>query len=531
MHVDVLVGRWLLALALLAVPGIAGAQSAPTAADTAGGPSSSAQRVPTSASLLDAPVDANRYVLGPGDRLDLSIFGALNRIVPVDVSPGGEIVIPEVGIVPVGGLTLADAEARVRSAVLRLYQNVGVHLTLASVRQFKVFVIGDVPFPGVRVASAATRVSEVVPAPAATEKDYLNRNILIRRGPRDSISVDLVRFRLAGKLDSNPMLREGDVVVVPVVNERVYVYGRVSYPGGFEFRTGETLAELLNVANGGGGLAPDASDTIRVSRSIGPDHQEQYAFTQAQILGPEGNGFILRPGDAIYLSRDNDRDPPRFASVHGQVVRPGTYPIKPGATTVRDLLNLAGGFQQDASLAEATLRRTDVGEDTTRLASLRNVPPELLSSRERRLLIASDQGGSRNVIIDFQRLFLEGGDVYDQAIESGDILSIPKRHDDVTILGAVTEPGLVHYEPDQRLSHFIALAGGYTRKADRGAVTVIHANTGTRLDAGEVTALRPGDLVVVPYKEKRDYLQYLQTTSAVVTTITGLVLTFVALVR
>jgi protein involved in polysaccharide export with SLBB domain len=372
----------------------------------------------------------------------------------------------------------------------------------------------------------------VVPAVAeATEKGYLNRNILIRRSPHDSLSVDLVRFRLAGKLDSNPVLREGDVVVIPVVNERVYVYGRVSYPGGSEFRTGETLAELLNVANGGGGLAPDAADTIRVSRSVGPQHQEQYTFAQYQALGMEGNSFVLQPGDAIYVPRDNERDPPRFASVGGQVFRPGTYPIEPGVTTVRDLLDLAGGFQKDASLAEATLRRTDVAEDTSRLASLRSVPPELLSSRERRLLIASDQGGNRNVIIDFQRLFLQGADAYDQAIESGDVLTIPKRHDDITILGAVTQPGLVHYEPNQGLNRFIALAGGYTRKADRGAVTVIHANTGTRLDAGEVTALRPGDLVVVPYKERRNYLQYLQTTSSVVTTITGLVLTFVALVR
>jgi protein involved in polysaccharide export with SLBB domain len=534
MYIGVLTRRWLLGAALLIVPGIAGAQVPSAPLDSTGGASPSEPRIaPTSASpLLDAPVEADRYVLGPGDRLDISIFGALNRIVPVDVSPGGELVIPGIGVVRVGGLTLSEAEIRVRDAVLRLYQNVGVHLTLASVRQFKVFVIGDVPAPGVQIASAATRVSEVVPSvPTAKDSLYLHRNILLRRGPTDSMSVDLVRFRLAGKLDSNPLLREGDVVVVPVVNDRVFVYGRVSFPGAFEFRRGETLAELLSVANGGGGLAPDAADTIRVSRSLGPQHQEQFSFTRAEALGARGAGFMLRPSDAIYVPRDNDREPPRFATVEGEVVRPGTYPIEPGVTTVRDLVGTAGGFQRDASLAEATLRRTDVTGDTTRLASLRSVPPELLSSRERRLLIASEQGGNQNVIIDFQRLFLQGADAYDQAIEPGDVLTIPKRHDDVTILGAVTQPGLVHYEPGRGLGYFVSLAGGYSRKADRGAVTVVHANAGTRLDAGEVTDLRPGDLVIVPYKEKRNYLQYLQTTSAVVTTITGLVLTFVALVR
>lgn len=534
MHIDGLTRRWLLGAALLAAPSVARAQVPAT-------PSGSTAEVPASeprigpalaAPLLDGPVQADRYVLGPGDRLDISIFGALSRIVPVDVSPGGELVVPGIGVVRVGGLTLADAETRVRAAVLRLYQNVGVHLTLASVRQFKVFVIGDVPAPGVQVASAATRVSEVVPTvPDAEDSLYLHRNVLLRRGPDDSVSVDLARFRLAGKLDSNPMLREGDVVVVPVVNERVFVYGRVSYPGAFEFRKGETLADLLNVANGGGGLAPDAADTVRVSRSLGPQHQEQFTFTRAEAVGARGTSFVLRPSDAVYVPLDNSREPPRFATVEGEVARPGTYPIQPGVTTVRDLVGTAGGFQQDASLAEATLRRTDVPGDSSRLASLRSAPSELLSSRERRLLIASSQGGSRNVIIDFQQLFLQGANVYDQVIEPGDVLTIPKRHDDITILGAVTQPGLVHFEPGQRLSHFVALAGGYTRKADRGAVTVVHANAGTRLEAGEVTDLRPGDLVVVPYKEKRNYLQYLQTTSAVVTTVTGLVLTFVALVR
>jgi protein involved in polysaccharide export with SLBB domain len=482
--------------------------------------------------LLDARVDPEHYVLGPGDRLDVSIFGGINRIVPVLITPGGEIVMPGIGVLPVGGLTITNAEDRVRSAVLRLYQNVGVHLTLASVRQFKVFVVGDVSSPGVRVASAATRVSEVLSGPdSSVERDYLKRNILVRRSPRDSLPVDLVQFRLSGRLDSNPLLREGDVVVVPVVNERVYVYGRVSFPGAFEFRPNDTLADLLKLANGGYGLPPDAADTVRVSRSLGPESQQQFTFTRKAAFGTPGERFILQPSDAVYVPRNNDREAPRFATIQGEVLRPGSYPIRPGLTTVRDLVGTAGGFQPDASLAEATIARTEMSLATGRLRNLRNVPPELLSSREQRLLMAGDQGASQNVIIDFQQLFVSGAESYDQALEAGDVLTVPKRHDDVTIVGAVSRSGLVHYESGQDLQYFISLAGGYTRKADRGGVTIIHANSGARLDASEVTSLQPGDLVIVPYKERRDYLRYLATTSSVVTTATGLILTFIALLR
>jgi protein involved in polysaccharide export with SLBB domain len=548
MLLGVSIRRCLLSGALLALPRVVVAQVSSPADTTSESVAGEARRASSvageaqrpsrsDAPLLGAPVQADRYVLGPGDRLDISMFGALNRIVPVDVSPGGELVIPGIGIVSVGGLTITEAERRVRATVLKLYQNVGVHLTLASVRQFKVYVIGDVPSPGVRVASAATRVSEVVPVleapsiqPGEVEEAYLHRNILVRRGAGDSIPVDLVRFQLAGRLDSNPMLREGDVVVVPVVNERVYVYGRVSYPGAFEFRSGESLADLLSVANGGGGLAPDASDTIRVSRSTGPLNQEQFSFTRKEAVGPRGKSFVLQPLDAIYVPRNNNREPPQVATVTGQLLRPGAYPIS-SSTTIRDLVAMAGGFLPDASLRTATLRRQTPSSDSLRLGGLKNMPPDLLSSRERRVLLASQQGSEGEVVINFQELFLNGVDVYNQRLQPGDSLIVPKRRDEVTILGAVPRPGLVQFTPGRPPEHFIDLAGGYTGQAGRGDVVVVRANSAVRLDADEVESVGPGDAIIVPYKERRDYLRIFQTTSSVVTTLAGLVLTFMAFNR
>jgi protein involved in polysaccharide export with SLBB domain len=464
------------------------------------------------------------------------MFGELNRIVPVDVSPSGDLVIPGVGIVPVVGLTIAEAEGRVRALMLRLYQNVGVHLTLSAVRQFKVYVLGDVPSPGVQVASAATRVSEVVPAIIADTESvdrnpyYRQRNVLIRRSSSDSISVDLVQFRLAGRLGSNPMLREGDVVVVPVVNERVYVYGRVSFPGAFEYRRGESLADLLGVANGDAGIPPDASDTVRVSRSQGPQHQEEFIFTRGEAEGARGKAFLLRPSDAVYVPFNNDRQSPQVAIIRGELLRPGTYPIS-DSTTIRELVALAGGFLADASLRTATLRRQISPADTLRLGGLKDVPPELLSSRERRVLLASQQEIEGEVVIDFEELFLEGAEVYDQLLRPGDVLTVPKRRDEVTILGAVPRPGLVQFTPGMRPAHFIALAGGYTSNADRGDAVVVRANSAARLDASDIRSVGPGDAIIVPYKERRDYMRILQTTSSLMTTVAGLILAFMAITR
>lgn len=528
--------------ALIAVLGILplcmGLGTETSAQQSTSSPRSSSFSVPreldaagTAPLLLDAPIGRTEYLLGPGDVIDLSIFGELNVLHRLPVTPEGTVVIPTVGVVDVLDLNLDQAQTRVSAAVLRYFRNVGIHLTISQIRSFKVFVVGDVPLPGVRIASAATRVSEVLPFEPDSLREVLPRNVLLRRASGEAITVDLVRFRQTGDLSANPTLREGDALVVPMVDRTVRVYGRVSFPGVYEHRSGESLAQLLGIANGGGGFPVDASDSIRVSRAVDRSRQQVYSFTQAEAAGDRGQGFVLEPFDAVYVPEISDYRRQHSATVEGQVLYPGTYPIQPDTTTVRDLVAMAGGFAPDASLTSASLRRQPQGDNGRRLRQLQNVPPELLTSQERRVLQAGTQGNDTHVVIDFQRLFVQGEDAYNQVLRGGDTLSVPRRQEEVAILGAVLQPGLVQHVPGQNVRHFVQLAGGYSRKADRGDVVVIKAGSGSRIDAGEVRSVDPGDAIVVPFKERRDYLRALQTTSTVVTTVTGLVLTFLAFVR
>ncbi|MFN2383038.1 MAG: polysaccharide biosynthesis/export family protein, partial [Gemmatimonadota bacterium] len=118
---------------------------------------------PTDLTLLsDRPFARFDYTLGPGDQVDISTTGSLNLQYTLMVTPEGRLLIPTVGVVTVLGLNLEEAEARVRGAILQYYRDVEVFLTLTGLRSFKVFVVGDVPNPGPRLASAATRVSELL---------------------------------------------------------------------------------------------------------------------------------------------------------------------------------------------------------------------------------------------------------------------------------------------------------------------------------------------------------------------------------
>lgn len=476
--------------------------------------------------LLDRPVSRSEYRLGPGDLVEVSIFGEINRQFPLLVSPEGSILIPTVGVANVLGLNLDEAEARVRSAAARFYRNVDVRLTLAEVRTFKVFVVGDVAAPGVQEASSATRVSELVEPSNAD--GTARRNVLLRRASGDSLRVDLARFAQTGDLRANPTLREGDAVVVPRVDRTLEVHGRVAFPGTYEFRDGESLADLLEVANGRENFLADAADTIRIARFRG-EQREFVTLTQAEAMGPAGRTFVLAPYDAVFVpARANFRRQPT-ATVLGQVSRPGTYPIRPDTTRLSDLVELAGGFTSEAAAGRAILRRRSETSARNAIQDLANTPPELLSRPEQQILQIASQGNERNVVIDFRAFGGDGDPAFEQYLQDGDTLLVPQHLNQITVLGAVRRPGIVQHVPGQQIEGVVALAGGYTRQAAPRHAVVLKSQAGARFHRSEVEAIEAGDVVIIPFRERRNYLQTLQTTHAIVGTVTGLLFTFLAI--
>jgi polysaccharide biosynthesis/export protein len=501
----------------------------PAAADSAApAPAPAPAQLPTGP-LLDAPVSRSEYLLGPGDVVDVAIFGETNRLTRAAVTPEGTLVLPEIGVARVLGLNLDQAQQRVAQLVYRYYHNVDVTLTLAQVRTFKVFVVGDVPNPGERTASAATRVSEVLP-PAA-DNTVNRRNVLLRRASGDTLVVDLARFRQSGDLSANPTLREGDRVLVPTVDRTVVVFGRVRFPGTYEYRPGESLAELLSVANGAGPFPADAADSLRLTRFLASGVRSFGTLTREEAMGPQGHALLLQPFDAVYVPAVANYRLQRTARVDGQVVHPGVYPIRPDTTTVRELVAMAGGFTDQASLVGAVLRRRVPPEPARNQEAIANLPPDVLSGTEERVRATRTLSDPSLVAIDFERLFAGGSNGLDQPLRDGDVLTVPERGRGVTVLGAVQRPGIVAYAPGLDPLQYVALAGGYSRRADWRHTTVVRARDGSMADLREARVVDEGDQVVVPFRTRAEPLQRLQTLQAVVGIVSGLVLTVLTVSR
>lgn len=480
---------------------------------------------------LDVPVRRSEYELGPGDVVNLSLFGDLNLTHTLTVTPEGTVVVPTVGVVRVLDQNLDEAQSRVRQAVLRLYRNIDVSLSLAQMRTFKVFVLGAVARPGVRLATPATRVSEVVGAAAATTDQILARNIILRRATGDSVRVDLARFFLAAEVGANPGLRAGDVVVVRAADETIQAFGRVFHPGTYEYRPGETLADFLSLANAGAGFPANAADTVRLTRFVSAEQREFLVLSRAEAVGPRGRGLVLRPGDAVYVPEIANFHRQRVATVTGQVLRPGVYPIRPDTTTVSELVEMAGGFTPQASLVQATLRRPFPAQLAGTAPALETAPAETLSPEEQQIRRIRAQGDETNVVLDFERLFAQGQRAYDQTLRAGDVLNVPERRNEVAVLGAVRSPGLVQYTPGRPASHYVNLAGWYTRRADWRDAVVLRARLGTPVPAADAGELQPGDVVVVPFRERRTAVERLATIQAVAGIASGLIFTIIGVGR
>jgi protein involved in polysaccharide export with SLBB domain len=478
------------------------------------------------APLLDRPVVRSEYQLGPGDVVNVTVFGEVEMSHTLTVTPEGTLVVPSIGVVRVLGANLDEAQARVRTAVFRLYREVDVTLALTQVRSFKVYLVGDVPNPGVVTATSVTRASEVIPTAGRASPSH--RNILLRRAAGDSMLVDLARFTLLGDLSSNPTLREGDALLLRTVVETVQVTGPVSFPGVYEYRAGESLASLLTLTTGGRGLPAFAGDTVRVSRVTPGGGRRTLLVPASGATGSAGAALLLQPYDAIYVQGRSRFARQQSATVQGEVFNPGTYPIHADTTTLRDLIALGGGLTDRASLEGATLRRQPVGGSRIRTGD-QLAPDSSLTSAERdvRRLESASAEDANYVVLDLARILGPGGEAYDIRLQTGDVLHVPERRQDVAVVGAVVRPGLVGYAPGRSVNEYVNLAGGYLRRAAWKDAVVLRTSTGARLAVGDVERLEPGDRIIVPFRERRTLVERLQTTQTITAIVSGLLITLI----
>ncbi|HUA91222.1 MAG TPA: SLBB domain-containing protein [Terracidiphilus sp.] len=287
-------------------------------------------------SARNAPLDVALgpdYVVGPGDTLQINLWGGVTQSITRTVSRDGRIFLPEAGSIEVAGLSLAKAQDVIESALKQEYRNAEVAVSVSNLRSVRVYIVGDVQRPGgYDVSSLATPVSALYAAGGPTAAGSL-RVLLHYRGTEVVEKVDLYDFLLHGVRAKSVTFESGDTLLVPPAGEQVAILGAIKRPAIYELANDKaTLAEVVEEA--GGFTASASISHIRIER-IGENHQRE-TVTLPGNGAPNAHAdqdaltqFHVRDGDRIYV------DPilpysQRVVYLTGHVVRPGRLPYSDG---------------------------------------------------------------------------------------------------------------------------------------------------------------------------------------------------------
>ncbi len=456
-------------------------------------------------SIMEGSIDPNSYVVGPGDVLEIGIWGDLGRRFTAIVNPEGSLTVNPIGPIKVNGLLLSEVSQLITDELSKYYKKDIITISLIGVRVFTVHVVGWVENPGAVSASAVTRVSQVLSSAGWVSRGGSLRNILLIRKDR-RIPVDLSRYLLLGDTSRNPFVTGGDIIFVPAAAGEVSILGEVNRPGSYEFVEGETLRDLVELA---GGFKISAwLDTIEVQRFKDDDPTVSipiYLRGDPAVI----ETFKLRIGDRLFIRMIPDfHDDPRVEIV-GEVRYPGSYVIEEGVETITDLVKRAGGFTEKASLAEARLIRGTYQSRSFPIESELGVYQALekgLTDREKDLLGSLSREPKGRVVVDLEKLFVAGDSSLDMKLYRGDRIEVPVASNLVRVSGQVENPGLVSFKKGLKVSDYIELAGGYARDADKSETRVIKAVGGQQVTARNVE-IQPGDIIWVPRKPEKSKWQ------------------------
>ena len=419
------------------------------------------------------------YRLGPGDAVFVDIYGASQKSIQATVTPDGTIVLEGFGPVTVSGLTVAQANARLKATLGARYSSSKVRLTVGQTKTIMVNVMGEVAAPGTYTLSAFASVFHALYMAGGTNDIGTLRNIKVYRNNKLVTTVDIYDYILNGKLTGNVRLADNDVIVVGPYDCLVNVTGKVKRPMFYEMKRNESVGTLLKYA---GGFTGDAyKKTVKVIRKSGSKYS---IFNVGEF---DVSSFKIEDEDSIAV----DSVIPRYSNmveVRGAVFRPGMYQVGGEITGVRSLLEHADGVTEDAFLKHAVMHR-------------------LKFDRTLEVIQVDVEG-------------IMSGRVADIPLKNEDVLYIPSKKDlqeqqTFTIHGEVIYPGKYAYADNTTIEDLIIQAGGLTdaasvmkvdvarRIADAHAIEATDTIARTysfKLKDGFVIDGTPG-FVLMPYDE------------------------------
>lgn len=384
---------------------------------------------------LNIPTPAN-YELGPGDELIVDIYGAAQNTYRLQISPDGSVFIQNVGPVYLNGLTIDEAEDRLRRELSRIYSGLQsatgdthMQVSLGQIRSIKVTLVGEVDQPGTYTLPSLASVFNAVSVAGGPSINGSLRKIEVIRGDSAIAIFDVYDLLVNSDQSGNIRLEDQDIIKINPYISRVEIEGEVKRPGIYEMQQNESLARLIEFAGGFTGQAYTGRikviGTTERQKRINDVHKGHF------------DTFDMEGGDMVSVGKILDRFK-NIVEIRGAVYRGGLYQLT-DTTTVYSLIQRADGLKQDAFMNRGIIYRENP-DLTTRAISF-NVADVVNNP------VQNDIALEENDVVLIQSIF--------------DL----RENYTVRVLGPVQNPDTYDYIKGMTLEDIIFQAGGFKRSA------------------------------------------------------------------
>ncbi len=272
----------------------------------------------------------NDYIIGPGDQLQVRIWGQIQADLRVTVDRSGQIYIPQVGQISVVGIHYGDLEQYLKQEVSKIFKNFNLTANVGRLRSIQVLVVGEARYPGTYTISSLSTLVNAVFASGGPSPEGSLRHIQVRRDGKTITDFDFYDLLVKGDKSKDVRLQPGDVLYFPHIGPVVAISGSVNTPAIYEMKPDSTLSDLIEIA----GNLSTLADTSKITIDRLVDHQArttlEFPYDEQSRVLPLKDGDIVRVLSVI--SRFDDT-----VTLRGNVANPGRYPWKPGMR-VRDLI-------------------------------------------------------------------------------------------------------------------------------------------------------------------------------------------------
>ncbi len=348
--------------------------------------------------------------------------------------------------------------------------------------------------------------------------------VAARASPQRFAHARAAGFPDFGALPCPPIFLDVPSLLPFLLDQAVLLTGEVRLPGLYPIADGTGLDAVIEAA---GGLT-ETADLSAVELSREPAEQSATITLTRLTLDLRSRNFAavrLSPRDGVRLPRGfADRDTGPVVLV-GEFLRPGTYEIRRGER-LSEVIARAGGLTAQAYPYGAVFTRESVRlrqqEGFARTA--REMEQGILQVAAGQAVVGGRPGidpagaiaagremanalrearAAGRMVVEANPTVLASRPELDVLLEPGDLIAIPKRPNEVTVVGAVQNPGSLQFTSGWRSADYVRAAGGAQRFADPSRAFVVLPN-GTAQPAGLGAwqqggpPVPPGSLVVVP---------------------------------